>query len=370
VPKRAALPLFVVALGCGGSSPTPLGDAPVVVPTRDAAVAPDGAARDVDYPITLPAWPGDSTVSVASAKDAFGANLSGLGYEPAVPAVLWAVQNEPSKLYRLYWDGSAFAPVASDGWVTGKSLRYPNGKGSPDGEGLTRTDFSSAEMYVVAERDNDDKDDPRQSILRYDLSGTKGILDATHEWNLTSDLPACESNSGLEGIAWIPDSFLVASGFVDESKQAVYDPTAYPNHGTGIFLVGVDVTGMIYGYVLGLADGAFTRVASFSSHQARSVDLFFDRDNATLWSLCDKACDGQMTLFAIETGSAAPERGRFVLRAVVPPPKSLKDMNNEGFTAVPDGECSNGRKSCFWADDGATGGYAIRRGTIACGGLF
>jgi hypothetical protein len=369
VRNQEALPLLVLALGCGGSAPTPLADAPIAVPP-DAAEALDGAAGDVAYPVVLPAWPGDSTVSVASAKEALGANLSGLDYEPGVPGVLWAVRNEPAKLHRLAWDGSTLTPVATDGWVMGKSLRYPNGKGSPDSEGLTRTDVSSTEIYVVAERDNEAEDVPRQSILRYDVSSTKGILDATHEWNLTSDLPACDSNSGLEGIAWIPDSFLLASGFFDESSQAVYDPMRYPDHGAGVFLVGVDVTGMIYAYVLGLADGSFTRVATFSSRQARSVDLYFDRDTGTLWSLCDKTCDGQMTVFAIETRGAAPALGQFVWRAVVSPPKALRDMNNEGFTAVPDGECSNGRKSCFWADDGATGGYAIRRGTIACGRLF
>jgi hypothetical protein len=370
VRNQAALGLFGFMLGCGGSEIPGRLDAPRVVSPGDAAT---DTAVDQGFPITFSTWPGDATVSVASGKNALGANVSGLVYEPATPissAVLWAVQNEPSKLHRLAWDGSSFVPVTGDGWVTGKSLRYPNGKGSPDSEGLTRTAWASSEIYVVAERDNDASDVARQSILRYDVTGTKGVLDATHEWDLTSDLPAAEPNHGLEGIAWIPDSTLVAQGFFDEGRQLRYDPASYPNHGTGIFLVGVDATGIIYGYVLDLVDHTFSRVATFTSAQPHSVDLFFDRDNATLWSLCDNACDGRMTLFAVETDPTALEVGRFVWRAVVPPPQSLKDMNNEGFTLVPDAECSNDRKSFFWADDEASGGYALRRGTIACGRLF
>jgi hypothetical protein len=375
VRNREALFVLMLSLGCGGSTSPARLDAPIVMPGNDAATV-DGTrdvTSDQEFPILYSAWPGDTTVAVASAKDAFGANVSGLVYEPGTAtssAVLWAVQNEPSKIHRLVWNGSAFAPVTSDGWTTGKSLRYPNGKGSPDSEGMTRTDGASTEIYVVAERDNDANDVARQSILRYDITGSKGILVATNEWNLTIDLPALEPNSGLEGIAWIPDSDLVALGFFDESRQTLYDPASYPNHGTGVFLVGVDATGIIYGYALDLVGNTFARVATFFSCQVRSVDLFFDRDNGTLWSLCDNACDGHMTLFTIETDPTAPNAGRFVWRASVPPPKPLKDMNNEGFTLAPDTECSNGHKGFFWADDEATGGYALRRGTITCGRLY
>jgi hypothetical protein len=362
--------LALIPLACGPSAKKDASISPEVpADVADAAPSTDGPTG----PISFPAWPSDSTITLASRQDAFGANMSGLVYEPAsatAPAILWAIQNEPSKLYRLVLDGTAFVASSGDGWITGRSLRYVNGAGSPDSEGVTRTDWGSAEIYVVAERDNAAKDTSRQSILRYDLGGSKGVVDATHEWDLTGDLPLATLNHGLEGIAWVPDSYLVQKGFFDDSKQAAYDPAVYPNHGTGIFLVGVDDSGMIYGYVLDHLANTFSRVTTFSSGQAHTMDLAFDRDVGTLWSLCDKSCNNHMTLLDIETDASSQSRGHFILRATLPPPKALKDMNNEGITMVPEAECSNGRKAVFWSDDGETGGYSIRQGLIPCGRLY
>jgi hypothetical protein len=379
--RSSILPTLLVLaqLGCGSDKPS--GGTDAAIPGADVAVSPSDASstfadlrQGIDGPVTYTTWPAEATVAIASVKNAFGANMSGLVYEPAgttTSAVLWAVQNEPSKLYRLTWNGSAFTQVTSEGWVTGKLLRYPGGTGSPDTEGMTRTDWSSNEVYVSAERDNDANQISRQSILRYELTGTKGVLDATHEWLLTSDLPAAELNCGLEGIAWIPDSHLVARGFFDESTQAAYVPSLYPDHGAGVFLVSYDSSGMIYGYVLDhTTSGKFTRVATFASGQTRAVDLTFDRDTGTLWSLCDSKCDGRMTLLDIDSDPSSATAGRFILRATVSPPKALSNMNNEGFSLAPVSECSGDRRSFFWADDGETNGYSMRKGAITCGRLY
>ena len=77
-----------------------------------------------------------------------------------------------------------------------------------------------------------------------------------------------------------------------------------------------------------------------------------------------------MTLFDIETDVLAATYGRFVLRATVPPPAALKNMNNEGFAMAPEAECENNRKAVVWTDDGETSGYSLRKGGIACGRLY
>jgi hypothetical protein len=338
----------------------------------DTRVA-DAGKGDAPRPITLAAWPGDNRVVNASVSQAFGTNVSGLVYEPAAgstPAILWAVQNNPSKVYRLTWNGVAFVPVTTEGWGAGKTLSYPSGTGSPDSEGLTRTEWDAAELYVVAEESNNATSTSRPSILRYELTGTATTLRATHEWNLTADLPGMEPNKGLEAIAWVPDTYLVARGFYDEAAKAAYDPARYANHGTGIFLVGTEATGMIYGYVVDHQASTFKRVATFSSGQAGTMDLAFDRETGTLWSLCDGACDNHLTLFDIDTTVGATTQGRFILRATVPPPTTLSSTNNEGITMAPEAECANNRKGFFWADDDESKGYAIRRDTIPCGRLF
>src|SRR5690606_4083440 len=112
-------------------------------------------------------------------------------------------------------------------------------------------------------------------------------LVATHEWNLTADIPATGANTGLEAIAFLPDAFLVASGFQDEATGVAYAPTNYPDHGGGLFFVGVEATGAIYAYALNHVDGTFTRVASIVSGFSGVMGLEFDAELGRLWATCD-----------------------------------------------------------------------------------
>lgn len=312
--------------------------------------------------ITLP-WPGTDDVVTVDETNAFGSNVSGLSYEPARAggtAVLWAVQNSPSKLYRLTFDGTSWVP-ASD-WGSGRVLRYPGGSGSPDSEGVTHADLASPFVYVAAERDNAPGDLSRSSILRFDTSAS-GELRATHEWNLTADVPAVGANLGLEAITFVPDAALVAAGFIDASTGNAYEPSDYAEHEGGVFLAGVEDTGMIYGYVLDHTASTFVRVASFSSGQRGVMDLAFDRDHGYIWAHCDNTCGNQATLFVLQQGG-------FQLRRVYEPPASLPMSNYEGITFAPSAECMNGQRAFFWADDNQLGGHVLRRGSIPCGSLL
>jgi len=40
-----------------------------------------------------------------------------------------------------------------------------------------------------------------------------------------------------------------------------YNPGDYPDHGTGLFFVGVEATGQIHAYALDHVTGAFTRIS-------------------------------------------------------------------------------------------------------------
>lgn len=359
---------FLIGLGCAS-------DRAKLDETVDARSGPDHrqAASDDgagwDGPI-FSGWPADGTVVIASGKDALGANLSGLVYEPAsgeVPGLLWAVQNRPSKLYRLApsGQGTVFVSTTGDGWTTGKLLHYPDGNGSPDAEGLTRTDWTSAEIYVVSERDSDVPDVSRPSILRYALAGSKGVVSATHEWTLTGEM-STDPNHGLEGIAWIPDTYLVERGFFDDSAGTSYDPARYPEHGDGLFLVGREDNGTLSAYALDHVAGTQVRIATFPSGQPRSVDLTFDRETGLLWSLCDQRCDGRMALLEIDVEPDSVTAGRFVLRAILAPPEALSSMQNEGIALAPLSECLARQRPFFWADDQASDGYAIRKGWMTC----
>jgi hypothetical protein len=304
----------------------------------------------------------------------FGGNLSGLTYQPATAsaqAVLWAVRNWPSAAFRLVWNGSSWRSDPKDGWAAGKALRYPDGTGNPDAEGVTKAPWSSSALYVATERDNDASSVSRLSILKFDSDQAGAALVATHEWNLTSDLPPAGANWGLEAISSIPDGFLVAHSFYDEALCQLYNPALYPNHKGGLFFVGVEHTGIIYAYALDHLSGGFSRVASIASGSSGVMGLEFDGDVGYLWSYCDDTCGNQASVFTIDADPASPTFGRFRLRRQFAAPSGLPStMNNEGIAIALSAECAGGLKSFFWADDSETDSRALREGSLTCGAFL
>jgi hypothetical protein len=333
-----------------------------------AAVSTDAAARDAGRLMFEP-WPGTGTVVAIDRKNQLGMNVSGLSYlsgGAGQPAALLAVQNTPSRLYRLIEGAAGWGLDPASGWAAGKDLHYPNGKGSPDAEGVTS---AGGAVYVSAEQDND-RGVSRLSVLRFDTAGAATSLTATHEWDLTAELPVVDANLGLEAIAWIPDDHLVARGFLDESTGQPYQPAAYPDHGGGVILVGLEPKGTVFAYALDHTTRTAHRLATFSSGQFAIMDLAFDPDLGALWAACDDHCSNRVTLLAIDADPASATRGRFVVRRGFDRPSTLPNTNNEGITFAPAAACAGGQRRFFWADDSALDGQALRLGSIPCGPLF
>lgn len=308
------------------------------------------------------AWPGGSSVRTADASGTFGENLSGLSFESS--GVLWAVNNGPGKLYRLVPDGTGWRPDTANGWSSGKSLNYPGGSGDPDAEAVVSTPDG---MFVATERDNDKDSTSRPGILRYDSSATSSSssssstsLNASGEWNLTGDLPSLPENGGLEGLSWVPDSFLTAHGFRDEHTGAAYDPADYTGHGSGLFLAGAEDNGTVYAYALDLSGSGFTRVATISSGLPAVMELEFESATGHLWAVCDDSCEGRSATLDIDA------RGGFTASAVHERPTGMPDYNNEGFAIAPQSTCVGGHKPVLWSDDSADDDHALRSGTLNC----
>jgi hypothetical protein len=319
-------------------------------------------------PPTIAPWPGLDAVIPVDEPAMFPSNLSDLTYaadlDPALDD-LWAVRNDPSLLHRLRWNGATWTPEVGSGWEAGKTLRYPTGLGRPDAEGMTRLDATS--IYVVAERNNDASTVSRLSVLRYDPTAPGAELIATHEWNLTADLPPVGANLGLEAITWIPDDFLVGRGFFDERAGHLYQPADYPDHGGGLFFVGVEGTGAIHAYALDHVGGGFARVATIASGHSGVMSLAFDADVGYLWAACDAACGGETTVLDIDTAPASPTFGRFAILRTFARPTSMTNLDNEGIAIAPEARCVDGHKPFYWTEDGNTGGHALRADTIPCG---
>jgi len=229
------------------------------------------------------------------------------------------------------------------------------------------TDLPSTFLYVATERDNDVSATSRLSVLRFDTSAATATLTASNEWNLTSDLPSVGANLGLEAITFVPDAYLTSKGFLDETTGMPYDPSRYPNHAGGVFLVGVEANGLIYAYVLDHGSGGFTRIANIVSGQTGVMDLQFDRDVGYLWSACDDTCQGQLNILDIDTTTGSSTLGRFKVQKSLARPSTMPNINNEGIAFFTEAECSSGRRSFFWTDDAQTSGNALRQDSIPCG---
>ncbi|WP_170219476.1 lamin tail domain-containing protein [Nocardioides litoris] len=321
-----------------------------------------GAANLCPGDIDAQPWPGGPSVTTADPQGTFASNLSGLAYEPSgtrAPGTLWAVRNGAGALFRLAPTGDGGYAPASDR-PTGQLLRYADGTGDVDAEGLTFTAAGPAGgAYVASERNNSVSGTSRPAVLRYETTGTGTDLRPTNDWDLSADLPGLGANAGLEAIAWVPDSYLVARGLRDQATGAAYDPSRYAGHGTGLFLVGVEQTGQVIAYALDQRSNAFTRVTSFASGFKAVMELHWEAGAQRLWVVCDDTCAGRSGLFEVKDGAFAATR--YVER-----PAGMPDLNNEGFTTTPDAECVDGLKPVFWSDDASTGGHALRRGTLTC----
>lgn len=356
---RAALLLALLASACSESRP-------VSVPAHGGATGEAGAGPSGVEPAI---WPGPSEVATLDEPAQFGGNLSGLTYEPArgdTPATLWAVSNIPGKLYRMLEAGAGFVPDA--GWEQGKLLRYAGGGGEADAEGVTLSASLAEGLYAVAEHDNEAAELSRISVLRYDPSASGAELIATHEWDLTSALPPLAANLGLEAITWVPDDYLTERGFFDEQAARAYEPADYPAHGAGLFFVGVEQTGMVYGFALDHDAGAATLLTSFATRYPGVVGLEHDRDVGQLWVWCDDLCGNYASVFDVD-GADSATPGRFSERAWLERPRGLPNSNNEGIALGAEPECQDGLKPFFWTDDNDVNGHSLRRGYVRCGAL-
>jgi hypothetical protein len=333
------------------------------IPGRDAGSERADAGRlDAGEPaVIMGAWPGGAP-STADHDMAFGGNLSGLTFRAATasePELLWAVQNNPARLFRLERDDAGLWTPSSGAFREGKQLLFPDGGGQPDAEGVTFAD--GAAVYVASERDGRSEDDSRPSILRFDPRGASDALTATHEWDLTGDLPRVDANEGVEAVTWVADTHLVRHHFRDEARGEPYDPAHYPGHGGGLFFVGLEADGVIYVYALDHGDSSAARVATVESGQSHVMGLEFDAGEGALWAHCDDTCGNLTSVLAIAaTGTHA---GQFVLRASYEPPAPLAELNDEGIALS---DCHAGQRTIFWADDAETDGHAIREGAVPC----
>ncbi|WP_211255137.1 lamin tail domain-containing protein [Microbacterium ginsengisoli] len=337
-----------------------------------SAAPTKGEANSCIGEVSVSPWPGSGDVRIVDTSATVfapdGKDLSGLVYEASGTGergTLWAVNNGGGTLFRLQWTGTDWAPAPGSA-SSGTVLHYADGTGAIDSEGVTIAGGSSAGgVYVASERDNSNKNVGRPSVLRYDVTGAGASLNASDEWNLSAFLPVgLGANSGLEGIAWIPDAALVAGGLIDESTLAAYSPASYAGHGDGLFFVGVEGTAKVYAVAL-LPGGVSKLVATIDPGLGVVAEVAYDAASDQLWALCDDACNGEAAMLQI--ADSGPHAGSFqVVERYANPAGMLDSIANEGFAFATADLCVDGTKPVFYADDNGTDDHALREGSIDC----
>ena len=256
---------------------------------------------------------------------------------------------------------------------------------------MTRAAGAPNSIFVGTERDNSKKGTSRPSVLAFttpSIDDADGELKAAKEWNLAPDFPGLGANSGIEGLTWVPDSWLVENKIHDDSTGKPYDPSAYPAHHGGVFAVGIEGTGHVYLYVLN-EDGGFQRIADIETGLDVVAEVLFDAHRSQLWAICDDACEGRIAVLTPEAGAdtasethAATDADKKVsarsattqsaddaavelaVSQVLNRPSETQNYANEGFAIADMSQCKDGALPVFYADDNNTDDVSLREGTL------
>jgi hypothetical protein len=270
------------------------------------------------------AWPGETWTAATDLTSlnptGWASNLSGAYWNPATRR-LWACTNSPAKFWSLHENGLG-------GFVIEREYT-----GTGDLEGITQVSTASDRVFLI--------DEQARTIRSYRISD--GATLAT--WFLSS-IPDW-GNSGPEGIAFVPDAWLAASGFVD-GGGAPYPQSVHGASGFGgVVFVAVQTSGWVYAFDL-RTDGTYTLVGRYLTSRAESCELAFDASTGTMFVLHN--IGGNFLETTDLTSAPSGSDRRLVSRAEFQVPST---SNIEGFatTSALTAAKAVGDGWCFFTDD-------------------
>ncbi len=277
-----------------------------------------GAARAVT------AWPAESWTAASNLTSlnasGWGTNLSGAYWNPATRR-LWTCTNKPSRFWSLRENGKG-------GFVI--EHRYA---GTGDLEGITQIRTVPDRVFAI--------DEKARTIRSYRVSDgaamTTWFLGSIPDWG----------NSGPEGLAFVPDTWLTRSAFVDGSGERYPRSLSGANGFGGLMFVAVQTSGWVYAFDL-RTDGTFTFVGRYLTSRRESCELTFDESDGRMYILHN--IDGNLLQVTDLTSTLAGSGRRFTALAEFQVPSS---SNIEGFAVTPalNSENAVGDNWCFFTDD-------------------
>ena len=263
-------------------------------------------------------WPASSwstATNLTSIMDAGGVtDLSGLHFNPTNNR-LYAVQGD-GRLRVLQWitTTNTFAQIADQAI-----------DGGP--EGITQANLYANEFYTI--------DENNYEIRRYTHTPNFSTVTEFKHWNLLNAPSPMQDtgNTGPEGIVFIPDSFLVSSGFISQQTGQPY--TSVKGLG-GLFFIAHQEEGMIWVFDINPnANNDFAYIGQYQTNHEESCDLAFDRSTGLLYILHNIAGNNRLEVTNLTTTLNGSAR-KFVYSKdyLITNPTGNND-NIEGFALTP-----------------------------------
>ena len=291
------------------------------------------------------AWPAETLTDAVNltaiegpgAND-FYVNLSSAFWNP-VTRRLWVCRNggpDGSKFWALREDGNGSFEVDVQGGLRGEWTNFG------DLEAVTQADYNEPVLYLMVEDIGHIKE---CSVSTY---GTPVI---NNDWNVTPFIPSYNGSSGPEGLCYVPDSFLSAAGFVDQTGNL----RVSHNGMGGLMFVAHQAGGRIYAFDLNRTNGAFDFVGAYLTNFSESCELTFDRSDGRMYIL-HGADHNTVEVTNLASTVVGSERQFVELITYGRPSGSPGSWNLEGFALMPNDDCANGQRSAFITiDDGGAG---------------
>ncbi|MFA6245200.1 MAG: Ig-like domain-containing protein [Candidatus Hydrogenedentales bacterium] len=282
----------------------------------------------LSMPAIAAPWPGETwsaaTDLTSLNSSGWASNLSGAYWNPDSRRLL-VCTNGPAKFWSLNEDGGGGFQLEREYTGTG------------DLEGVTQISTASDKVFVI---------DESTRILRAYRIDTGA---ASGTWTL-SDIPDW-GNSGPEGIAFVPDAWLVQNGFVDGNGNAYPQSVHGPAGFGGILFVAVQTNGWVYAFDL-KTDGTQTFVGRYLTSRAESCELTFDPSNGRMYIMHNTAGNWLEVTDLTSTLSGSDRKFNTISEIQVP-----SGSNIEGFALTPAASSGAlGDRWCFFTDDSAASG--------------
>lgn len=274
--------------------------------------------------MAVTAWPGESwsasTNLTSLNPTGWVSNLSGAYWNPATRR-LWVCTNKPAKFWSLRENGS------------GGFLIEREYTGTGDLEGITQISTVADRVLLV--------DEQARTIRSYRVSDgaalTTWFLSTIPDWG----------NSGPEGLAFVPDTWLTRNAFVDGSGAPYPQSVQGASGFGGIVFVAVQTSGWVYAFDL-RTDGTYTFVGRYLTSRNESCEMTFDDTVGKMYILHN--IDGNLLQTTDLTSTASGSDRRFNTSAEFQVPSG---SNIEGFGLTPALTATNavGDNWCFFTDD-------------------